>query len=92
MRGLGLTVTSGVGARAAAPTRYRLSRYPTRTAPAAPGHIRRRARPPTTANGPSSRGAAAIPAAVRIPEGGPERSAVVLRPIQPVDGRPRWAR
>ena len=45
MRGARLAMTeSGGAARAASPTPSRLSRYPTRTAPAAPDHIHTRLR------------------------------------------------
>jgi hypothetical protein len=43
---------SGVAARAASPELSRLSRYPTRTAPAASGHLHTRAWPPAAATNP----------------------------------------
>jgi hypothetical protein len=53
MRGPWLARTdSGGAAWAASPTVSRLSRYPTRTAPAAPGHLHTRARPPAAATNP----------------------------------------
>ena len=55
MKGARLAVTeSGEAARAASPTRYRLSRYPTRTAPAVPGHVHTRLRPSPAATSPPS--------------------------------------
>jgi hypothetical protein len=55
MKGIRLAVSeSGVAAGAASPALRRLSRYPTRTAPAVPGHVRSRHRRPPAASDPAS--------------------------------------
>ena len=53
MRGARLALTeSGMAAKAASHTLHQLSRYPTRTAPAASGHLHTRARPPAATTDP----------------------------------------
>ena len=52
MRGARLPVAASGGAATAAPARDELSRYPTRTAPAAPGHVHTHLRPSPAATSP----------------------------------------
>jgi hypothetical protein len=83
---------SGWVATAASPIPDRLSRYPTKTASAVPGHIRSRYWGPTATSGPVSCG---VDASV---DAGPPRygcldgSRIGPWPVQLIKSRSRWAR
>jgi len=93
MRGARPAVTEpGVAAGAASPTLSRVSRYPTRTAPAVPGPVGSRPWRLTAASGPPSCARTAFVVALRTPKERPDRSEIVPRLIQLIESRPRWAR
>jgi hypothetical protein len=74
MRDARLTITDpGRVATTAPSATCRLSRYPTRTAPAVPRHVGSRRRRPTAAGSPPSRAAGADPTTARPPVDPPER-------------------
>jgi hypothetical protein len=93
MRGARLALTeSGWVATAASPILDRLSRYPTRTASAVPGHIRSRNWGPTAASGPVSCGVDASVDAAPPRYGYPDCSRIGPWPVQRTKSRSRWAR
>jgi hypothetical protein len=79
---------SGGFARAAASTLPRLSRYPTRTAPAVPGQTDNRLLRSTTVSGPVSCALTAFIDAVGTSQGSPYRQGIVPRPFQLAESRP----
>jgi hypothetical protein len=83
-----LTLTESGGAtRAASPVLDRLSRYPTRTAPAVSGHIRSRSCGSTAGSGPVSCGVDASADAAPPRYGYPDCSRIGPWPVQLIKSR-----
>jgi hypothetical protein len=83
---------SGWVATAASPIPAQLSRYPTRTASAVPGHIRSRNWGPTATSGPVSCGVDVSVDADPPRYGYPDGSRIGPWPVELIKSRSRWAR